>query len=290
MATAISCVLARGSSLSLNDNFMAKKVRLCVVGATGWVGRCLVSSILDSDAFVLSGAVARKTAGKDIGTAIGKPLTGIKIVSNLQDALKNPADVVIDYTRADIVKQNVMVALSKGVSVVIGTSGLTENDFKDVEVEAKKRSLGVIAGGNFSITAALAKHFSLIAAEHIPQWEIVDYAHADKIDVPSGTTRELAESLAAVGKSKLGRPIDELIGPKETRGAAIAGTRVHSIRLPSYVISFETIFGLPHERLTIRHDSGTGAEPYIAGTLLAAKQVGQIKGLIRGLDTLLFKR
>jgi 4-hydroxy-tetrahydrodipicolinate reductase len=63
---------------------------------------------------------------------------------------------------------------------------------------------------------------------------------------------------------------------------------VHSIRLPSYLVSFEAIFGLPDERLTIRHDSGSGAEPYVNGTLLAAKRAVTTRGLVRGLDTLLF--
>lgn len=72
------------------------------------------------------------------------------------------------------------------------------------------------------------------------------------------------------------------------RGAPIAGTHVHSLRLPSYVIAFETIFGLPDDRLTIRHDAGTGAEPYVDGTLLAAQRVMGVTGLVRGLDRLLF--
>lgn len=63
---------------------------------------------------------------------------------------------------------------------------------------------------------------------------------------------------------------------------------MHSVRLPSYVIAFETIFGLPDERLTIRHDAGAGAQPYVAGTLLAVRRVGELTGLVRGLDRLLF--
>ena len=60
------------------------------------------------------------------------------------------------------------------------------------------------------------------------------------------------------------------------------------MRLPSYVIGFETIFGLPDERLIIRHDSGSGAEPYVGGTLMAVRKVMTTRGLVRGLDRLLF--
>jgi 4-hydroxy-tetrahydrodipicolinate reductase len=74
-----------------------------------------------------------------------------------------------------------------------------------------------------------------------------------------------------------------------SRGATVAGTQVHSVRLPGIVLAFETIFGLPNERLTIRHDAGKGAEPYVNGTLLAVRRVMQVTGLVRGLDRLLFE-
>ncbi|CAI8773977.1 hypothetical protein EMIT036CA2_11267 [Chryseobacterium sp. IT-36CA2] len=59
------------------------------------------------------------------------------------------------------------------------------------------------------------------------------------------------------------------------------------MRLPGYVIYVETVFGLKDERLTIRHDSGTGAEPYVNGVLLAIEKVNTFTGLKRGLDTVM---
>ncbi len=100
--------------------------------------------------------------------------------------------------------------------------------------------------------------------------------------------QELAEELGQRATNQREIPIEQIHGPKEARGANISGTQVHSLRLPGYTISFETIFGLPDERLTIRHDSGTGAEPYINGTLLAVRRVMNVTGLVRGLDRLLF--
>jgi 4-hydroxy-tetrahydrodipicolinate reductase len=187
------------------------------------------------------------------------------------------------------VKGRTLAALDRGVRVVVGTSGLTAADYAEIEQAATARRLGVIAAGDFSITAALAKHFALIAARYLPSWEIIDYAHADKVDAPSGTARELAEALGEIRRSELARPIEQIIGPKEARGADIAGAQVHSIRLPGYVLSFEALFGLPDERLTIRHEAGSGAEPYVAGTLVAAERVMSVTGLVRGLDTLLFE-
>ena len=73
----------------------------------------------------------------------------------------------------------------------------------------------------------------------------------------------------------------------ETRGARLTGSQVHSIRLPGYTISVEIIFGMPDQKLSIRHDSGTGAQPYVDGALLAIRKVHTIVGLRRGLDTVL---
>jgi 4-hydroxy-tetrahydrodipicolinate reductase len=264
-------------------------IRVCVAGATGWAGSALVKKILSpQQEFVLTGAIARQGAGEDIGVRLGGKPSGVQISATLDEALRAPADVLVDYTKPDSVKARTLAALSKGLRVVIGTSGLAAADCEEIAAEATKRNVGAIAAGNFSITAALAKHFALFAAEHIPSWEIIDYAQAEKPDAPSGTVLELAEELGNVAKNRIAFPIEQTHGTKETRGGMIAGTPVHSIRLPSYVISFETIFGLPDERLTIRHDSGTSAEPYVGGTLLAIREVMKIKGLVRGLDRLLF--
>jgi 4-hydroxy-tetrahydrodipicolinate reductase len=271
-------------------------INVVLAGITGWTGKAVAQALLKSEDLKLVGAVSRQSAGQDAGTAAGTATemigTAAKVFATPAEALtacqgKAGVDVYIDYTSAAAVKQNVLTALEHGVNVIVGSSGLTAEDFRQIEDLAKAKDVGVIACGNFSITAALAKHFSLIAAKHLPHWEIIDYAHGTKPDVPSGTVRELAEELALVRANKLERGLDQIKGPIEARGAQIAGTPVHSLRLPGYVIAFESIFGLPDERLTIRHDAGSGAGPYVDGTLLAVRKVQSIKGLVRGLDNLL---
>lgn len=262
--------------------------RVCVAGVTGWAGSAVTRKIIESHEFQLVGAIARKQAGVDVGESLELDRVGLNIVASLDEALAVPTDVLIDYTSPATVKDHIMKALDNGVRVVVGTSGLTASDFDEIEQRAQELNLGVIAAGNFSITAALAKHFALMAAKFLPSWEIIDYASADKIDAPSGTTRELAEAFATVAGNQLAVPIEQTYGPKEARGTTIGGTQVHSIRLPGYVIAFETIFGLPDERLSIRHDAGSSAEPYVGGTLLAASKVMDVRGLVRGLDQLLF--
>jgi 4-hydroxy-tetrahydrodipicolinate reductase len=263
-------------------------IRVCVAGVSGWTGSAVARAILASDEFDLTGAIARRQAGRDVGELLGLPAKGVAVASSLAEALARPADVLVDFTSPDSVKQRTLEALACGVRVVIGTSGLTAADYADIERTATENRLGVIAAGNFSLTAALAKHFALLAAKYLPSWEIIDYAHAEKPDAPGGTTRELAEALSEVARNQLAVPVERTHGSPEARGATIAGTQVHSIRLPGIVLAFEAIFGLPNERLTIRHDAGKGAEPYVNGTLLAVRRVMKVTGLVRGLDRLLF--
>ena len=148
----------------------------------------------------------------------------------------------------------------------------------------------MLAAGNFSITATLLRRFALEAARYVPDVEVIDYAHAGKPDTPSGTGRELGELLAQVRQPGTSKAVGELGGVRETRGGALGQptpVQVHSVRMPSYVLSCEAIFGAPDERLLIRHDAGASAAPYVAGTLLAARKVAGFVGVQRGLDAIL---
>lgn len=261
------------------------QTRVCIAGATGWTGRALVRAVLDAPDLTLVSAVSRSASGRDLGEAIGGDPLGVPVHTSVRDSLDG-ADVLIDYTSATAVKANTLAAVEAGVAVVVGSSGLTAADFEEIDSAARARSVGVVASGNFSLTAAMCQAAALLAARHLPHWEVIDYASA-KPDVPSGTARELAERLGAIRRPELGHAIEDLEGPREARGATIGGTQVHSVRLPSFVVSTEVVFALPDERLTIRHDAGRTPEPYVQGTLLAVRRVPGLVGLTRGLDALL---
>jgi 4-hydroxy-tetrahydrodipicolinate reductase len=197
------------------------------------------------------------------------------------------ADVLVDYTHASVVGSNVRTAIERSVGVVVGSSGLTTSDYEELDALAREREVGVVAAGNFSLSAALVLRFATEAARHLERWEIVDYASATKPDAPSGTAREIAERLAEVRAPLLDVPLDDVLGAVEARGAAIAGTQVHSLRLPGFVVSTEVLFAAAGDRLTLRHDAGDTPAPYVAGTLLAIRAVPGLVGLTRGLDRLL---
>jgi 4-hydroxy-tetrahydrodipicolinate reductase len=244
-------------------------IRVCIAGITGWTGAPLADAIDAADDLQLVAGVAR--SGEHF-RSVAEAVDGEAV------------DVVVDFTSAEAVKGNVMAALERKVHVVVGSSGLTAGYYAEIDSRAREAGVGVIAAGNFSVLAALLLRCAEQVARHVPAWEVLDYAKATKPDVPSGTSRELAERL---GEARLGLPLADLHGPVEARGATVAGTQVHSIRLPSFVVSTEVVFAAPGERLVIRHDPGESPAPYIGGTLLAIRAVPERVGLTRGLDALL---
>jgi 4-hydroxy-tetrahydrodipicolinate reductase len=253
---------------------------ICIAGVTGWTGTALAEAVAAAEDLELRSGVSRSAAG---GARYGAPVYG-----NVEEALAG-VDVLIDFTSHHVVKANTLAAIERGAAVVIGTSGLTAADFDEIGAAAERRGAGVIAAGNFSLTAAMAQAAALLAARHLPSWEVIDYANATKADAPSGTARELAERLGQVRPPQVARTVEDTAGTPEARGATIGGTQVHSLRLPSFVVSTEVVFGLPDERLSIRHDAGSSPDPYVAGTLLAARAAPATTGLVRGLDTLLLR-
>ncbi len=264
-----------------------RTTRVVLAGATGWAGSALAIGIAGAPDLELVGAVSRSQAGRPLGEVLGIDGLDVEISGSVEEALASGPDVFIEYTHPSVARANVIAALEAGSHVVVGTSGLTDEDYAMVDREAKRKGLGVLACGNFSITAVLMMRFSELAARWVKSWEVIDYAGAGKLDAPSGTARELAARLAGAGPPEVVVPVHATQGDIEARGADLGGTQVHSIRLPGFVISVESIFGQEDERLTIRHDSGTSATPYVGGALLAVRNVGELVGLHRGLDTVM---
>ena len=248
-------------------------LRVCVAGLTGWAGSAVADAVKGADDLELVAGVSRSDP------------TSFSTVEEALDAV--PTDVLVDYTHAEAVKGHVLAALDRRVAVVIGSSGLSAADYAGIDTRARERGVGVIAAGNFSLSAALLLRFAAEAARHLASWEVIDYSSLEKPDAPSGTSRELAERLGGIGSPTVAVPVDETLGAREARGATVGTTQVHSLRLPSFSVSTEIVFGGEDERLSIRHDAGSTPAPYVAGTLLAIRAVPELVGVTRGLDQLL---
>jgi 4-hydroxy-tetrahydrodipicolinate reductase len=251
----------------------AAAIRVCVAGVTGWTGRAVADAIRQAEDLELVAGVSRSDPAS------------YSSVAEALDAV--PADVLVDYTHAAVVKENVAGAIERRVNAVVGSSGLSAADYDELDAAARAHGVGVVAAGNFSLTAAVLLRSAVEAARHLEAWEVIDYASATKPDAPSGTAREVAERVGEVRSPATAVPVEDVVGAREARGATVAGSQVHSVRLPSFVVSTEIVFGAAGERLSIRHDAGESPAPYVAGTLLAIRAVVGRIGVTRGLDRLL---
>jgi 4-hydroxy-tetrahydrodipicolinate reductase len=262
-------------------------IRVCVAGATGWVGSGLLPAIHDAADLDLVGAVARGAAGTPVRTLLPGFGSDLTVSGTVAEALECRPDVLVEYTAPGSARAHALEALAAGVNVVIGTSGLDGEDFEAIDAAARRHGVGAIAAGNFAVTAVLLQRFAEEAARHLPAWEVIDYSSDLKPDAPSGTAREVVRRIAAVARPELRIPVEDTQGEVGARGLTMHGTQVHSVRVPGFVIGLEIVFGRDNERLTLRYDGGSGAEPYVAGTLLAVRRVGGIVGLHTGVDQLL---
>src|SRR5687768_1728261 len=130
-------------------------IDVCLAGATGWAGSELARGIARASDLRLVGAVARRDAGKRLGDVLGEPRLEVAIVDSAAEALARRCDVLVEYTTAVSAKANVLAALRHGAHVVVGSSGLGDDDLAEIDEVARGRGRGVLACGNFALTVVL---------------------------------------------------------------------------------------------------------------------------------------
>jgi 4-hydroxy-tetrahydrodipicolinate reductase len=263
-------------------------------GATGWAGSALARAVGRQPDLRLAGAVGPRHAGRRLGDLLGDPALDCVVSASAQAALGSAGaagcDVWVEFAKphdVQVLKANILAALEHGAHVVVASSGLTDADYAEIEHFARARQRGVLACGNFALTAVLLQRFAEMAAKLIPSFEVMDFAKDSKPDAPSGTGRELALRLSRVRQPDIGVPLDQVNGPPGVRGATVNGIQVHAVRLPGYVLGIEVVFGMKDQRLHIRHEAGGSAEPYVDGALLAIRRVHTLTGVARGLDAVM---
>lgn len=250
------------------------------------MGQAVLKAVQEAEGLELVGAVDIK-GGADTGSLVGLPANGILVETDLTALLdRKKPEVMVDFTRPDVVFGNVMTALKHGTSPVVGTTGLSDEQKAEIAKAAEENNTPAFIAPNFAIGAVLLMVMSRQAAKYMPDVEIIELHHDKKLDAPSGTAIQTAAMIAEVRKEhKQGNP-DEFEKLKGARGADYEGMHIHSVRLPGYVAHQEVIFGGLGQTLTIRHDS-MNRESFMPGVVLAAKKVRSLKGLTVGLDKLL---
>lgn len=252
-------------------------IKVLVSGALGRMGRTVADAVKNDSELELVGAV----------DVFDGEVCGLTVEKNLVDAIdSHKPDIMVDFTRPDSVFKNVMIALEKKVSPVVGTTGLTDDAKEKIHAATEKFQTPAFIAPNFALGAVLMMLLSKQVAKYFPDVEIIELHHDKKLDAPSGTAALTAKMISEVRTShKQGHP-DEKEVISNVRGGDVDGIKIHSVRLPGYVAHQEVIFGGLGQTLTIRHDS-TGRDSFMPGVLLACKKVRSLTGLTIGLDKLL---
>ena len=260
-------------------------LKVAIQGATGRVGREIVSAVCGNPNMQVAGAVSLDADGSPLSlpNGSGSVLHTLDFPSLLQQV---KPDVVVDFSQAEAALATARHAIENGVHVVIGTSGLTGDQVSELDGLCHKHGMGGVIAPNFALGAVLMIHMSKIASKYFDYAEVIERHHETKIDAPSGTAIATAEDMV---KAK-GRPFKlsetEKVNLPGSRGAEVGGVAVHSLRPQGSVAHQEVIFGGLGQTLTIRHDT-SGRQCYMPGVLMALEAAPKRVGIVFGLDALL---
>jgi 4-hydroxy-tetrahydrodipicolinate reductase len=262
-------------------------IRVLVTGAAGKMGKEIIKAVIKDQQLSLVGACDVAEVGKDAGEVAGVGKIGVVIEGRLKKALADTSpEVVIDFTHAQAFRENLEVyleSLQKGISLVVGTTGLKEEEIGRLRQASEAGHAGCVVAPNFAIGAVLMMYFTRIASKFMRGVEIIEMHHPQKKDAPSGTAIKTAFSISNTGNETLSQSEELYPG---ARGALVNGIRVHSVRLPGLVAHQEVIFGDEGQTLTIRHDSLSRAS-FMPGVIMAVKEAVDKKRFFFGLEPIL---
>lgn len=226
-------------------------------------------------------------ASQDMELAAKIDIAG-DVYKTIEEAYKStPFDVVIDFTQPKAIYENAKYCLNNKIKIVIGTTGLKDDEIKTLKELSEQNKTGCLIAPNFSTGAVLMMMFSQMAAKYFDNAEIIELHHNQKKDAPSGTAIKTALMMSeAKATFKKGNcPETETIEGARG-GTSYSDIQIHSVRMPGYIASQEVIFGSSGQIFKIRHDS-MDRKCYMAGVLLAVRHVAAENDFIYGLENIL---
>ncbi|PIC62806.1 4-hydroxy-tetrahydrodipicolinate reductase [Sporosarcina sp. P13] len=262
-------------------------IKVAIAGARGRMGGTAVLAAYEAADMEVVAALDYKHEGQFLHNETVNDTEGIPIYTSLA-ALQaaHHADILLDVTDPDAVFANASEALSLGMHVVIGTSGLTMEMLTDLENLANEQQKSCIIAPNFSIGAVLMMKFAQQAARYLGDIEILEMHHDRKLDAPSGTAVKTAEMIREVRASHIQGHPEEQEKLKGARGADVEGMKIHSIRLPGLLAHQEVLLGGEGELLTLRHDS-FDRKSFMQGILLAIREAVSSQQFVYGLEKII---
>ncbi|WP_367341715.1 4-hydroxy-tetrahydrodipicolinate reductase [Limosilactobacillus sp.] len=257
--------------------------KVLIAGYNGSMGRKVVNLVQGLDGFSISAVVSPTTTPDDVKElGLADDVKVYKDASEVQDGV---ADIWVDFTAPGAVYGNTKAAIEHGIKPIIGTTGLSDDQVKELQDLAKQKGIGGLIAPNFGMSAVLLMKFAKEAAEYFPDVEIIEMHHADKADAPSGTALATAKMIDENRPEHESSP-DKVTTLDNVRGGDYHGIHIHSVRLPGYIAHEQVLFGGPGEALTIRQDSFDRGS-FMSGVKVALEHADDLKTLVVGLEKIL---
>lgn len=247
-------------------------INIAVCGANGKMGQEVVRAVNNAEDMTL-------TAKIDINNGEFSSIKDAKDSVNI--------DVLIDFTQPKSIYENALFCLNNGINIVIGTTGLSDEQIDELKKLSVEKGLGCLIAPNFSTGAVLMMKFAQMASKYFDNAEIIELHHNQKKDAPSGTAVKTALMMAGENTNFTSGNCAEVETIKGARGGnSYNNIHIHSVRMPGYIASQEVLFGSSGQILTIRHDS-MNRECYMNGVLLAVRHVNENHNFVYGLENIL---
>lgn len=247
-------------------------IKVAVCGAYGKMGKEICNAVEENENTELA---AKIDLVGDAYRTIEEALNNVKF------------DVLIDFTQPKVIFENAKFCLTHGIKIVIGTTGLKDEEIETLKQLSNENKTGCLIAPNFSTGAVLMMMFSQIAAKYFDNAEIIELHHNQKKDAPSGTAIKTALMMSQAKDTfkKDNCPETETI--KGSRGGtSYSDIQIHSVRMPGYIASQEVIFGSSGQIFKIRHDS-MDRKCYMGGILMAVNHVFEKNDFVYGLENIM---
>ncbi|MBT3338511.1 MAG: 4-hydroxy-tetrahydrodipicolinate reductase [Anaerolineae bacterium] len=248
-------------------------MKVVVSGAKGNLGSVIAKEISKADDMQLGGLYDPHHAGEVVA--------GMEIETSIENI---DADVIVECTHPDVVMGNLKRWHVQGKSVVVGTSGFTEERIADVKSFWTNTETSCLIVPNFSIGAVLMMRFAELASPYFDSAEVIERHEDIKPDAPSGTALATAMRMGKVRNQTEELESNEIV--KGARGGLVSGVRVHSLRMKGLLSDQEIAFSNFGETFSLNHQS-TSYESFANGALVAIRYARTIKGVAVGLDAAL---
>lgn len=248
-------------------------IKVAVCGALGKMGQEVVQAVMDCPETELAAKI-------DIASS--------EMYHSIDDAHRvEDIDVLVDFTQPKSIFDNAKYCLNNGIKMVIGTTGLKDEEIEYLKKLSEEKNTGCLIAPNFSTGAVLMMMFAKQAAKYFDNAEIIELHHNQKKDAPSGTAIKTAQMMSEVNADFTKNNCPETETIEGARGGnSYSNIHIHSVRMPGYIASQEVIFGSSGQIMTIRHDS-MDRKCYMQGVLLAVKHVAENNDFVYGLDNIM---